>query len=92
MLTYFTIVVRDLGVLAITVVFLLRVGMRERSLKRQLSQKEDLLDVMDLSTVLYSVTPLMAFSKFLNEHMPNYSQLLRLIQMIKILEEQINSS
>jgi len=41
-LTYCTIICRDLLVLIITVVFLIRVGLRENSLKRQLAKKEDL--------------------------------------------------
>ena len=64
-LTYYTILLRDLSVLAITVIFLIYVGQRENSLKQQLTLKEDVLDVMDLQTVLGSVTPLMAFSKYL---------------------------
>lgn len=48
--------------LAITVYFLVKVGIRENSLKQQLTKRENLYDVMDLSTVLGSVTPLMSFS------------------------------
>ena len=66
-LTYYTIICRDLAVLAITVIFLVRVGRRENSLKEQLAKSEDVLDAMDLYTVLDSVTPLMAFSKYLEE-------------------------
>ena len=42
---------------------------------------------MDFTTVLGSVTPLMAFSKFLEEKRPIYLHLLRFIKMVKILEE-----
>ena len=72
MLTYATIVGRDLCVLAITVVFLVRVSKRENSLKRQLVKKEDVLDAMDLTSVLGSVTPLMAFSRYLDGTMPEH--------------------
>lgn len=47
-LTYYTILFRDLTVLLITVVFLIFVGRRENSLKQQLKMEENLLDVMDL--------------------------------------------
>ena len=46
--------------------------------------------MMDLSTVLGSVTPLMAFSKYLEEKQPNHLHLLRFIKMVKIFEEQLN--
>ena len=61
-MTYSTIIVRDMTSLAITVYFLVKVGIRENSLKQQLTKRENLYDVMDLSTVLGSVTPLMSFS------------------------------
>jgi len=44
---------------------------------------------MDLSTVLSSVTPLMAFSEFLEKKKPLHLQLLRFLKMFVILEEQI---
>lgn len=50
--------------------------------------KEDLLDMMDLSAVLGSVTPLIAFSKYLEETKPDHQHLLRYIKMIKIFEDQ----
>ena len=40
MLTYCTTVARDLTVLVITLVFLVRVGRRENSLKQKLTKKE----------------------------------------------------
>lgn len=87
-LTYYTLVVRDLSVLIITVIFLIRVGIRENSLKQQLVMKEDLMDMMDLSAVLGSVTPLIAFSKYLEEKKSSHSHLLRFIKMVKIFEDQ----
>ena len=49
----------------ITVIFLVRVGRRENSLKQMLAKDENVQDAEDLSSVLGSVTPLMAFSKYL---------------------------
>ena len=77
-------------ILAITVIFLVRVGRRENSLKEQLIKKEDVMDVMDLSTVLSSVTPLIAFSKYLDREKHHYSHLLRFIKMAQILEELVH--
>ena len=71
-------------------IFLVRVGRRENSLKEQLIKKEDVLDVMDLSTVLSSVTPLIAFSKYLDREKHHYSHLLRFIKMAQILEELVH--
>ena len=88
-LTYWTIFGRDLASLAITVTFLIRVGRRENSLKEQLVKGEGILDAMDLYTVLDSVTPLMAFSKYLEEKKPNHQHLLRFIKMVEIFEEQL---
>ena len=53
-------------------------------------KKEDVLDVMDLSTVLSSVTPLIAFSKYLDREKHSYSHLLRFIKMSQILEELVH--
>jgi len=88
-LTYCTILGRDLAALAITVIFLVRVGRRENSLKEQLVKGEGTLDAIDLYTVLDSVTPLMAFSKYLEDYKPNYLHLLRFIKMVEIFEEQL---
>ena len=49
----------------ITVIFLVRVGRRENSLKQMLAKDEKVQDAEDLSSGLGSVTPLMAFSKYL---------------------------
>lgn len=51
-----------------------------------------MLDVADLSTVLDSVTPLISFSKYLEQKKPEHLHLLRFIKMVKILEEQISDS
>ena len=45
---------------------------------------------MDLSTVLSSVTPLIAFSKYLDREKHHYSHLLRFIKMSQILEELVH--
>lgn len=45
---------------------------------------------MDLGTVLSSVTPLIAFSKYLDREKHHYSHLLRFIKMSQILEELVH--
>lgn len=45
---------------------------------------------MDLGTVLSSVTPLIAFSRYLDREKHHYSHLLRFIKMSQILEELVH--
>ena len=61
-LSYVTIICRDLSVTITMMYFLIKVNMRERTIKAQLEKGDSLNDLMDLGTVLDSVQPMFSFS------------------------------
>ena len=61
------IILRDFAILSITIYFLMVVNKRENSIKTVLAKKDTVLDLMDLETVLSSVTPIIAFTNYIDE-------------------------
>ena len=61
------IILRDFAILTITIYFLMVVNKRENSIKTVLAKKDTVLDLMDLETVLSSVTPIIAFTNYIDE-------------------------
>lgn len=88
-MTYVTLIIRDSSVLLITIYFIVKVNNKEETVCRQLQAYESVHDVFDLSTVLYSVTPLVAFGNYLEAEHPSYLHLLKFVKMYRILEEQV---
>ena len=84
---YCCIILRDTLILCITTYFLVRVNRRENNLKVVLAKKDSVLDLLDLESVLGSVTPMIAFSKYIDEQYPDYSAMLRFIKLSKIFEQ-----
>ena len=78
-----------MSVLFITIYFIFKVNGKEKTVRRQLEAYESVHDVIDLSTVLYSVTPLICFGNYLENEHPSYLHLLKFVKMYRIFEEQV---
>ena len=87
--TYVIIVIRDLSILVITVYFLISVNRRETDLQTVLAKKDTVLDLMELDSVLCSVTPMIAFQKYIDEKQQGYSALLKFVKISKLYFEQV---
>ena len=80
-LSYLTIIGRDFATTFIMMFFLIKVNLRERTIKAQLEKDETLMDLLELNSVLNSVAPMYSFSKYLDTHKPDYRNLLKLVKL-----------
>ena len=88
--TYITIVLRDFIILLITIYFLIVVNKRENDIKTVLAKKDTVLDLMDLETVLSSVTPIIAFTNYIDDKREELSPLLRFVKCSKIFYDHLD--
>ena len=88
--TYITIVLRDFVILSITIYFLIVVNKRENDIKTVLAKKDTVLDLMDLETVLSSVTPIIAFTNYIDDKRGELSPLLRFVKCSKIFYDHLD--
>ena len=88
-LSYITIISRDLSVTIAMMYFLIKVNLRERTIKAQLEKGDSLNDLMDLGTVLDSVQPMFSFSQYLDNHKPDFKHLLKLVKAYRQYQEQV---
>ena len=84
---YWCIFLRDISILAIIMWHLLRINFREnRNIFRHLQlisqgNRETIMQLMDLSSVIMSVVPLQQFKLYLQNHNPQALEYLKIVKL-----------